>query len=63
MGSHYIPDWGYVAKQGMKCREDVRVEGRQPASKVLRQFVPRVKTPGCSDTCGRFGGCTQLCTL
>jgi hypothetical protein len=46
---------GYAAKQGMKCREDVRVEGRQPTSKVLRQFVPCSKTPGCSDTCGYFG--------
>ena len=54
---------GNAAEESMKCREDVRVEGRQPASKVLRQFVPRGKTPGCSDKCRYFGGCTQMCTL
>jgi hypothetical protein len=54
---------GYAAQQGMKCREDVWVEGRQPTLKVLRQFVPCSKTPGCSDKCRYFGVCTQMCTL
>lgn len=54
---------GNTVEESMKCREDVRVEGRQPASKVLRQFVPRGKTPGFMDESRDFTVCTHMCTL